>query len=39
VITEGKGHEKSLCFGTIEYPYTDQEAVKKSLEEQLNNND
>ena len=33
VITEGKGHEQSLCFGTIEYPFTDQEAVKKALEE------
>ncbi len=32
VITEGKGHEQSLCFGTIEYPFTDQEAVKKALE-------
>ncbi len=32
VIMEGKGHEKSLCFGTTEYPFTDQEAVKKALE-------
>lgn len=31
VITEGKGHEKSLCFGTTEYPFTDQEAVSKAL--------
>jgi len=31
VITFGKGHEKSLCFGTIEYPFTDQEAVEKAL--------
>lgn len=31
VITEGKGHEKSLCFGTTEYPFTDQEAVEKAL--------
>lgn len=31
VITEGKGHEQSLCFGTTEYPFTDQEAVEKSL--------
>ena len=32
VITEGKGHEKSLAFGAVEYPFTDQEAVKKALE-------
>jgi len=27
----GKGHEQSLCFGTQEYPWSDQEAVKKAL--------
>jgi UDP-N-acetylmuramoyl-L-alanyl-D-glutamate--2,6-diaminopimelate ligase len=32
IITEGKGHEKSLCFGTVEYPFTDQEAVNRALE-------
>lgn len=32
VITEGKGHEQSLCFGTTEYDFTDQEAVIKALE-------
>ena len=32
VVTEGKGHEESLCFGSTEYPYTDQAAVKKALE-------
>lgn len=32
IITEGKGHEQSLCFGTTEYPFTDQEAVLKALE-------
>ncbi len=31
VITEGKGHEKSLAFGTTEYPYTDQAAVQSAL--------
>lgn len=31
VITEGKGHEQSLCFGTVEYPFTDQDAVEKAL--------
>ena len=31
VVTEGKGHEESLCFGTTEYFYTDQDAVEKAL--------
>ncbi len=31
VITEGKGHEKSLCFDTVEYPFTDQEAVERAF--------
>lgn len=32
IITEGKGHEQSLCFGTTEYPFNDQEAVLRALE-------
>lgn len=32
IITEGKGHEQSLCFGTVEYPFTDQEAVERALQ-------
>ncbi len=31
VIITGKGHEKSLCRGKIEYPWSDQDAVKKIL--------
>ncbi len=31
VIITGKGHEKSLCRGRTEYPWSDQEAVKKLL--------
>lgn len=31
VITEGKGHEMSLCFGVEEYPFTDQEAMVKGI--------
>lgn len=31
IITEGKGHEESLCFGVTEYPFTDQDAVKTAL--------
>jgi len=32
VILTGKGHEKSLCRGTTEYPWSDQEEVKKALQ-------
>jgi len=31
VIAFGKGHEKSLCFGTTEYPWSDIEEMKKAL--------
>ncbi|OGG11277.1 hypothetical protein A2Z00_02210 [Candidatus Gottesmanbacteria bacterium RBG_13_45_10] len=31
VIITGKGHERSLCRGKKEYPWSDQEAVKKLL--------
>jgi UDP-N-acetylmuramoyl-L-alanyl-D-glutamate--2,6-diaminopimelate ligase len=31
VIITGKGHEKSLCRGTKEYPWSDQEAVRKGM--------
>jgi UDP-N-acetylmuramoyl-L-alanyl-D-glutamate--2,6-diaminopimelate ligase len=31
VLVTGKGHERSMCFGTTEYPWSDHEAVKKAL--------
>jgi UDP-N-acetylmuramoyl-L-alanyl-D-glutamate--2,6-diaminopimelate ligase len=31
VIACGKGHERSMCFGTIEYPWNDQEAMQRAL--------
>jgi len=31
VILTGKGHERSLCRGTKEYPWSEHEAVKKAL--------
>lgn len=31
VIATGKGHEKSLCRGTTEYPWSDQAEIKKIL--------
>ncbi|MCP4543766.1 MAG: UDP-N-acetylmuramoyl-L-alanyl-D-glutamate--2,6-diaminopimelate ligase [Chloroflexi bacterium] len=32
VISCGKGHEQSMCFGTIEYPWDDREAMRRALE-------
>jgi UDP-N-acetylmuramoyl-L-alanyl-D-glutamate--2,6-diaminopimelate ligase len=31
VIVAGKGHERSMCYGTEELPWSDQEAVSKAL--------
>ena len=31
VIITGKGHERSMCFGATEYPWSDHEAVKAIL--------
>jgi len=31
VVICGKGHERSMCFGKTEYPWSDQEAVRKAL--------
>lgn len=31
VLLTGKAHERSLCRGTIEYPWNEYEAVKKAL--------
>lgn len=32
VLICGKGHEQSMCFGTIEFPWDDLEATKKALD-------
>jgi UDP-N-acetylmuramoyl-L-alanyl-D-glutamate--2,6-diaminopimelate ligase len=32
VLVTGKGHERSMCFGTTETPWSDQEAVSKVLQ-------
>jgi UDP-N-acetylmuramoyl-L-alanyl-D-glutamate--2,6-diaminopimelate ligase len=32
VIVTGKGHERSMCFGTMEYPWSDQDAVISALQ-------
>jgi UDP-N-acetylmuramoyl-L-alanyl-D-glutamate--2,6-diaminopimelate ligase len=31
----GKGHEQSMCFGTIEYPWDDRTALRAALAERL----
>lgn len=35
VISCGKGHEQSMCFGTTEYPWDDRTAVRAALSERL----
>lgn len=32
VVAFGKGHERSMCFGEIEYPWSDQEAMRTALQ-------
>ena len=31
VIACGKGHEQSMAFGTVEYPWDDREAMRAAL--------
>lgn len=33
IVICGKGHEKSMCFGTVECPWSDQDTVRKILKE------
>jgi len=33
VMVCGKGHERSMCYGTTEYPWSDQDAVRAALAE------
>jgi len=35
VLVTGKGHEKSMCFGTTEYPWSDHRAVEEALWDRL----
>lgn len=34
VVVCGKGHEQTMCFGTIEHPWSDQEAILKTINKQ-----
>ncbi len=31
VLACGKGHEQSMCFGAVEYPWDDREAMRRAL--------
>jgi len=35
VITAGKAHEQSMCYGTVEYPWSEHDAVKRALAARL----
>jgi len=38
LVTCGKGHEQSMCFGAIEYPWDDRVALRAALSELLHIN-
>ena len=35
VVVTGKGHERSLCFGTVEQPWSDHDALRAALQARL----
>jgi len=35
VMACGKGHEQSMCFGTIEFPWDDRQAMKDALQRMM----
>ncbi|MDI7277161.1 MAG: UDP-N-acetylmuramoyl-L-alanyl-D-glutamate--2,6-diaminopimelate ligase, partial [Anaerolineae bacterium] len=35
VLVTGKGHERSMCFGTVEHPWSDHEALRAALAARL----
>jgi len=39
VLACGKGHEQSMCFGTVEYPWDDRTAMRAALAELLGQKD
>jgi UDP-N-acetylmuramoyl-L-alanyl-D-glutamate--2,6-diaminopimelate ligase len=34
VVVTGKGHEQSMCFGTVEYPWSDHNTLRTALRRQ-----
>jgi UDP-N-acetylmuramoyl-L-alanyl-D-glutamate--2,6-diaminopimelate ligase len=39
VASFGKGHERSMCYGETEYPWSDQEAMAQALERRMAKHD
>ncbi|MCU0509980.1 MAG: hypothetical protein MUC34_16665, partial [Anaerolineae bacterium] len=39
VLVCGKGHEQSMCFGTVEHPWRDQDALRWALDRLLGKQD
>jgi UDP-N-acetylmuramoyl-L-alanyl-D-glutamate--2,6-diaminopimelate ligase len=37
VLICGKGHEQSMCFGVVEYPWDDRQATERALDALANN--
>ena len=37
VVTTGKAHEQSMCFGTTEYPWNEFAAVRQALSDLMKN--
>jgi len=35
VIVTGKGHERSMCFGTTEHPWSDHEVLESAIQKRL----
>jgi UDP-N-acetylmuramoyl-L-alanyl-D-glutamate--2,6-diaminopimelate ligase len=35
IVALGKGHEQSMCFGEIEYPWDDRTAMRAALAERF----
>ena len=35
VITCGKGHERSMCYGTVEMPWSEHEALRSALRRRM----
>jgi UDP-N-acetylmuramoyl-L-alanyl-D-glutamate--2,6-diaminopimelate ligase len=35
VVATGKGHEQSMCWGTVEYPWSEHEALRQAISERL----
>jgi UDP-N-acetylmuramoyl-L-alanyl-D-glutamate--2,6-diaminopimelate ligase len=39
VITCGKGHERSMCYGTVETPWSEHEVLRSALRRRMRRSD